>query len=118
MRVVFREGQFVNRGDLLAQIDPRPFQVQLEQAEGQLARDQAQLANARVDRARYQTLWSQDSIARQNVDAQQSTVTQLEAALNVDQVITLAASRFSSEKPRPVLALLVQRGGMPGHPGA
>ena len=60
MTVLFREGQFVNRGDLLAEIDPRPFQVQLEQAQGQLARDQAQLANARVDLTRYQTLLSQD----------------------------------------------------------
>jgi multidrug efflux pump subunit AcrA (membrane-fusion protein) len=91
MRVLFREGQFVNRGDLLAQIDPRPFQVQLEQAQGQLARDQAQLANARVDLGRYQTLWSEDSIARQNVDAQQSTVAQLEAALKVDQAAIDAA---------------------------
>jgi multidrug efflux system membrane fusion protein len=85
MRVAFREGQFVTRGDLLAEIDPRPFQVQLEQAQGQLAKDQAQLATARVDLARYQTLLSQDSIARQNVDQQQSTVKQLEAALKVDQ---------------------------------
>jgi multidrug efflux system membrane fusion protein len=85
MQVMFREGQFVNRGDLLAQIDPRLFEVQLEQANGQLARDEAQLANARVDLGRYQTLLSQDSIARQNVDAQLSTVAQLEAALKVDQ---------------------------------
>ena len=85
MRVLFREGQFVQKGELLAEIDPRPFQVQLEQAEGQLARDQAQLANARVDLARYQTLLSEDSIARQNVDAQRSTVAQLEAALTVDR---------------------------------
>jgi membrane fusion protein, multidrug efflux system len=83
--VLFREGQFVTRGDLLAEIDPRPFAVQLEQAQGQLARDQAQLANARVDLARYQTLLAQDSIARQNVDAQLSSVAQLEAALKVDQ---------------------------------
>jgi len=85
MRVSFREGQFVTRGELLAEIDPRPFQVQLEQAEGQLARDQAQLANAKVDLERYQTLLNEDSIARQNVDAQRSTVAQLDAALKVDQ---------------------------------
>jgi multidrug efflux system membrane fusion protein len=85
MRVMFREGELVTRGQLLAEIDPRPFQVQLEQAEGQLARDEAQLANARVDLTRYQTLWEQDSIARQNVDAQQSAVKQLEAALQVDR---------------------------------
>jgi membrane fusion protein, multidrug efflux system len=85
VEVSFREGQFVKQGDRLAQIDPRPFQVQLEQAEGQLARDQAQLANARVDLTRYQTLWSEDSIAQQNVTAQESAVKQLEAAIKVDQ---------------------------------
>jgi membrane fusion protein, multidrug efflux system len=62
MRVDFQEGQFVKRRDLLAEIDPRPFQVQLEQAEGQMARDQALLNNARVDLVRYQVLLSQDSI--------------------------------------------------------
>ena len=85
VEVSFREGQSVKQGDRLAQIDPRPFQVQLEQAEGQLARDQAQLANARVDLVRYQTLWSEDSIAQQNVTAQESGVKQLEAAIKVDQ---------------------------------
>jgi membrane fusion protein, multidrug efflux system len=85
VEVSFREGQSVKQGDRLAQIDPRPFQVQLEQAEGQLARDQAQLSNARVDLTRYQTLWSEDSIAQQNVTAQESAVKQLEAAIKVDQ---------------------------------
>ncbi len=85
VHVSFREGQFVKQGDQLAQIDPRPFQVQLEQAEGQLARDQAQLANAKVDLTRYQTLWKEDSIAQQNVSAQASAVKQLEAALEVDK---------------------------------
>jgi membrane fusion protein, multidrug efflux system len=94
MRVMFREGEFVNRGDLLAEIDPRPFQVQLEQAQGQLAKDQAQLATARVDLARYQTLLSQDSIARQNVDTQLSTVAQLEAGLKVDQA-AIATARLN-----------------------
>jgi multidrug efflux system membrane fusion protein len=85
IRVSFREGQFVKQGDQLAQIDPRPFEVQLEQADGQLSRDQAQLANAKVDLTRYQTLWKEDSIAQQNVSAQESSVKQLEAALEVDK---------------------------------
>jgi multidrug efflux system membrane fusion protein len=85
MRVAFREGQFVQPGDLLAEIDPRPFEVQLEQAQGQQARDQAQLASATVELARYRTLLSQDSIARQNVDDQPAAVGQLQGALKVDQ---------------------------------
>lgn len=85
VRVSFREGQFVKRGDLLVEIDPRPFEVQLKQAEGQLSRDEAQLANAKIDLSRYQTLLGQDSIARQNVDAQASTVAQLQAAIKVDE---------------------------------
>lgn len=85
LRVHFQEGQTVRAGDLLAEIDPRAFQVQLKQAEGQYARDKALLANARIDLERYQLLWSQDSIAKQQVDAQQSLVQQYEGAVLADQ---------------------------------
>jgi multidrug efflux system membrane fusion protein len=85
VRVHFQEGQAVKEGELLAEIDPRPFQVQLEQAEGQLTRDQALLANARLDLERYETLFKQDSIARQQVDTQASLVRQYEGAVRVDR---------------------------------
>src|SRR5262245_324310 len=84
-RVSFHEGDLVQKNSLLAVIDPRPFQVQLEQAEGQLARDQAQLNNAKVTLGRYQLLWSQDSVARQDLDTQAASVGQFEGALKSDQ---------------------------------
>ncbi len=84
-RVSFTEGRLVKAGDVLAQIDPAPFQVALSQAEGQLARDQALLANARVDLARYRTLLAQDSIAAQQTDQQAAQVKQLEGTVKVDQ---------------------------------
>ncbi|HWU68310.1 MAG TPA: MdtA/MuxA family multidrug efflux RND transporter periplasmic adaptor subunit [Stenotrophobium sp.] len=85
MKILFQEGQEVKAGDVLAQIDPRPFQVQLEQAQGQMARDQALLQTAKIDLQRYTKLYSQDSIARQQVDQQASLVKQYEGALKTDQ---------------------------------
>jgi len=85
MRVAFEEGQMVSAGDLLVEIDPRPFEVQLTLATGQLARNQALLENARIDVARYRSLLAQDSISRQQVDTQESLVRQYEAAVQSDQ---------------------------------
>ncbi|MBV8775937.1 MAG: MdtA/MuxA family multidrug efflux RND transporter periplasmic adaptor subunit [Alphaproteobacteria bacterium] len=85
IEVGFQEGQMVNKGDFLAQIDPRPYQVALSQAQGQLAKDQAALANAEVDLNRYRTLVAQNSIAKQTLDTQAATVAQDKATLVTDQ---------------------------------
>lgn len=85
MKLHFKEGETVKAGQLLAEIDPRPFQVQLAQAEGVFARDEALLKNARVDLERYKTLLAQDSIPRQQLDTQEALVRQLEATLKSDQ---------------------------------
>ena len=83
--VLFTEGQVVKAGEVLAQIDPVPFQVALSQAEGNLAKDAATLNNARLDLERYRTLLKQDSIATQQVDQQAALVKQLEGQVKVDQ---------------------------------
>jgi multidrug efflux system membrane fusion protein len=85
IQIPFKEGQTVKPGDPLIQIDPRPYQVALEQAEGALVRDKALLANAKVDLMRYQTLFKQDSVAEQTLATQKSLVVQDEGNAKTDQ---------------------------------
>ncbi|MBG6037108.1 MdtA/MuxA family multidrug efflux RND transporter periplasmic adaptor subunit [Proteus cibarius] len=85
MALHFTEGQHVQKGDLLAEIDSRPFEVQLAQAKGQLAKDQATLANARLDLARYQKLAKTNLVSQQELDNQQALVKQSEASIRIDE---------------------------------
>jgi len=84
-RLLYKEGQMVRKGELLAEIDPRQFEMTLQQALGQRMKDEAQLEAARVTLQRYRTLLEQDSIARQDVDTQAALVKQLEAAVVADK---------------------------------
>jgi multidrug efflux system membrane fusion protein len=116
--VGYREGQLVRQGDLLAQIDPRPFQVALQQQEGQYAKDEAALKNARLDLKRYEALIAQDAVPRQQLDTQAATVNQLEATLKTDAAgvanarLNLTYSRITSPITGRVGLRLVDVGNM------
>src|SRR5262249_13799718 len=83
--ILFREGQDVKRGDVLARIDPATYQAQYEQAVAKKAQDEATLANAKIDLERYTNLAASNSIARQQLDTQKATVAQTEALVKLDQ---------------------------------
>src|SRR5271157_409918 len=84
MEIHYKEGDLVEKGQPLLEIDPRPYQVQLEQAEGQQSRDQALLDNARVDLKRYETLLTQNAIPEQQLATQQALVAQYEGTVKTD----------------------------------
>ena len=91
MAIHFQEGQQVKAGDLLAEIDPSQFKVALAQAQGQLAKDKATLANARRDLARYQQLVKTNLVSRQELDTQQSLVSETEGTIKADEASVASA---------------------------
>ncbi|HTF45261.1 MAG TPA: MdtA/MuxA family multidrug efflux RND transporter periplasmic adaptor subunit [Terriglobales bacterium] len=93
VNVAFKEGQFVHQGDLLVEIDPRPFQVQLEQAEGQLAKDQAQRKDAEVNFERFKLLYQEGVIPKQQLDTQGAQVGQFDGAIKTD-VATIDSAKL------------------------
>ena len=115
-KINFTEGQHVNEGDILVEIDPRPFEVQLKQAEGQLARDQASLTNARTDLVRYRT--AGNSVTQQAVDTAAANVAQFEGALKSDQAsvdnakLQLTYSRIIAPISGRIGLRLVDRGNI------
>jgi membrane fusion protein, multidrug efflux system len=118
IKVAFQEGQFVRKGELLAEIDPRPFQVQLAQAEGQMARNQALLKNAQRDFERFKILLGRDLISKQEFDAQLATIDQHEGALKSDQAqidnakLQLTYSRITAPISGRIGLRLVDEGNM------
>jgi multidrug efflux system membrane fusion protein len=118
VQIAFREGQTVKQGDLLIVIDPRPYQVQLDQAQAALARDQAQLKNAQLDYERYQNLSKEGVIAQQQFDAQKALVGQLEGTVQSDQAaidnakLQLTYTRITSPVSGRIGLRLVDIGNM------
>src|SRR6266849_8046759 len=100
MRTLFQEGQIVRAGDLLAEIDPRPFETQLTQAEAQLAKDEAALSNARMDLERYRTLVKGGFIPQQQLDTQASTVRSEEHTSELQSRVDLVCRLLLEKKKK------------------
>ena len=115
-RVAFTEGQTVHKGDLLAQIDPRPNQAAFDQAVATKVKDEAQLANAKRDFERYTKLQPQDLASKQTVDTQRALVDQLAAQLKVDQAV-IDNARTQLEYTRITSPITGRTGHQAGRPG-